>query len=258
MGVPRTLQTDNGTEYSNSTFVDFCNGLRIHRECTAPYTPQQNGPVESAIPLLSRLAGGATRGSAAVSGYRPDTHLVEVQCCTDAAGMVLWLESLLWVSECFNRAATSVNDECLSSHEVICGNRPRSPLLPFLQPAYHRVPRQRRTDPRGRMYYFLNFGHNHGRNSYRLLDAETGRVAYSCGGTWHHPEGPWITPIRAAPTEPPRYTYVPMPKYVPVAALSPAPVTAPPAPAPSATSPPIPISKPPAPILPRVSRELEH
>ena len=50
MGVLRAFCTDNGTEYSNSMFfVDFCNGLGIRREFTAPYTPRQNGPVESAI-----------------------------------------------------------------------------------------------------------------------------------------------------------------------------------------------------------------
>ena len=111
------------------------------------------------------------------------------------------------------------------------------------------------------MCYFLNFGYNHGRDCYRLLDAETGRVAHSRDVTWHHPEAPWIpTPIRAAPTEPPRDIYVPMPQSVPVAASSPAPVATPPAPAPAATLPPPPIrtSNSPAPIPPRVSRELEH
>ena len=54
MGFPRAFCTDNGTEYSNSMFVDFCNGLGVRREFTAPYTPQQNGPVESAISRLSR------------------------------------------------------------------------------------------------------------------------------------------------------------------------------------------------------------
>ena len=60
MGVPRAFHTDNGTEYSNSMFVDFCNGLGIRREFTAPYTPQQNGPVENAISRASK-AGHAAR-----------------------------------------------------------------------------------------------------------------------------------------------------------------------------------------------------
>ena len=98
-----------------------------------------------------------------------------------------------------------MNDEWLSPHEIFYGSRPRLQLLPFLQSAYHRVPRQRKTDPRARMCYFLNFGYSHGRDCYRLLDAETGRVAYSRDVTWHHPEVPWVTtPIRAPPTEPPR------------------------------------------------------
>ena len=154
-----------------------------------------------------------------------------------------------------------MDDEWLSPHEIFYGSRPRLPLLPFLQRAYHRVPRQRKTDPRARMCSFLNFGYNHGRDCYRLLDTETGRVAYSRDVTWHHPEAPWITtPIRATPTEPPRDIYVPMPQSVPVAAPSPAPVATPPAPAPAATLPPPPTqtSNSPAPIPPRVSRELEH
>ena len=146
-------------------------------------------------------------------------------------------------------------------YEIFYGSRPRLPLLPFLQPAYHRLLRQRKTDPRARMCYFLIFGYNHGRDCYRLLDAETERVAYSRDVTWHHPEAPWITtPIRAAPTEPPRDIYVPMPQAVAVAAPSPAPVATRPAPAPAATLPPPPTrtSNSLAPIPPRVSRELEH
>ena len=258
MGVPRAFRTDNGTEYSNSMFVDFCNGLGIRREFTAPYTPQQNGPVESAISRAFKAGHAARLG---VSQLYPDTRLEEIWGCTDAAGTSLWLESLLWASECYNRAATSVNDEWLSPHEIFYGSRPRLPLLPFLQPAYHRVPRQRKTDPRARMRYFLNFGYNHGRDCYRLLGAETGRVAYSRDVTWHHPEVPWITtPTRSAPTKPPRDIYVPMPQSVPVAAPSPAPVATPPAPAPAATLPPpsTRTSNSPAPFPPRVSRELEH
>ena len=60
MGVPRAFRTDNGPEYSNRMFVDFCNGLGIRREFTAPYTPQQNGPVESAVSRAFK-AGHAAR-----------------------------------------------------------------------------------------------------------------------------------------------------------------------------------------------------
>ena len=174
--------------------------------------------------------------------------------------MILWVESLLWTSECFNRSATSTNDELLLSHEIFYGSHPLLPLLPFLQPAYYRVPRQRKTDPGVRMCYFLNFRYNHRRDSYRLLDTEAGSVSYSRDVTWHQPKRPWVTLIRAVPTDPLRDVYAPMPLSVPVAAPSPAPVAAPRARAPATTlpPPPTPMSNSPAQIPPRVSRELEY
>ena len=36
MGVLRAFRTDNGAEYTNSTFVHYCNGLGIRRKLTAP------------------------------------------------------------------------------------------------------------------------------------------------------------------------------------------------------------------------------
>ena len=49
IGVPRPFRSDNEAEYTNHSFVQYCNNLGIRRELTAPYTPQQNGPVESAL-----------------------------------------------------------------------------------------------------------------------------------------------------------------------------------------------------------------
>ena len=60
MEVPRAFCTDNGIEYWNSMFMNLCNNLGIRREFTAPYTPQQNGPVESAI-LRAFKAGHVAR-----------------------------------------------------------------------------------------------------------------------------------------------------------------------------------------------------
>ena len=132
--------------------------------------------------------------------------------------------------------------------------------MPFLQPAYHRVPRQRKTDARARMCYFLNVWYKHGRDYYQLLDAETGRLSYSRDVTWHHQEAPWITSIRAVPNNPPRDIYVPTPQSVPAPALYCTPVAAPPASAPASTLPPpfTPMSNFSAPIPLLVSREIEY
>ena len=40
------MRSDNGGEYVDKEFVDFCASEGIRREFTVPYTPQQNGVAE--------------------------------------------------------------------------------------------------------------------------------------------------------------------------------------------------------------------
>ena len=128
MGVPRAFRSDNGAEYTNHSFVECCNTLGIRRELTAPYTPQQNGPVESALWRAFKARYAARLG---VSKIYPDIRVNEVKGFTDAAATSLWMDSLLWASECFNRSATAANDGWLSPHDIFYGNRPPLPLLRF-------------------------------------------------------------------------------------------------------------------------------
>ena len=86
MGIPRAFRTDNGTDYLNSMLVDFCNDLGIRREFTAPYTPQQNRLIESAISQAFMAEHAARLG---VPQLYPDIRLQEVRGCIDAAGMSL-------------------------------------------------------------------------------------------------------------------------------------------------------------------------
>ena len=145
------------------------------------------------------------------------------------------MESLFWASECFKRLATAANNEWLSHHVMFYGGRPPLPLLSFFQPAYHRVSRQRKSEPRTRLCYFLKFGYDHGRDYHKLLDVETGKVVFSRDVTWHHPEVPLILPATAVgnpPAAPPEDIYVPMPTPV-LIVTAPAPAPVPPAPAPT-------------------------
>ena len=92
MGVPRAFRTYNGTEYSDSMFVDFYNDLVTRREFTVPYTPQQIGPVESVISRAFKAGQGARFG---VPQLYPDVRLKEIRGCTDTTGTSLWLELVL-------------------------------------------------------------------------------------------------------------------------------------------------------------------
>jgi hypothetical protein len=42
----KILKSDNGGEYTSNEFVNFCKYVRIKRELTTPYNPQQNGVAE--------------------------------------------------------------------------------------------------------------------------------------------------------------------------------------------------------------------
>ena len=129
MGVPRAFRTDNGAEYTNSTFVEYCNRLRIRRELTAPYTSQQNGPVENG---LSRAIKAGHAARIEVNNLFPNVHLPGD---TQGSSRPGWLEFVygvcLWVSEGLNRSATTTNSGMLSLHEVFFGGRPSMPVLPF-------------------------------------------------------------------------------------------------------------------------------
>ena len=45
-GTPPISRSDNGTEYTNKSFKQFCTNNKIKREYTAPETPEQNGVAE--------------------------------------------------------------------------------------------------------------------------------------------------------------------------------------------------------------------
>ena len=45
-GTPRILRSDNGTEYTNKSFKQFCTNNKIKREYTVPETLEQNGVAE--------------------------------------------------------------------------------------------------------------------------------------------------------------------------------------------------------------------
>ena len=254
MGLPRAFRTDNGTEYTNSEFVEYCNSIQIRRELTVPYTPQQNGPVEGG---LSRALKDGYAARLEVNKLFPDVHLDQLKRVRDPDGASLWMESVLWASEGFNHSATTANSGMLSPHEVFFGSRPPMPILPFCKPAYHRIPRQTKMDRQARPCFFLNFGYNHGSDCFKVMDAETGRIVHSRDVTWHQPREPLISPAptvgSGVPQSPsdaeiPDYVHIQTATTTPPAAPVPAPDHAAPAPPRQST----------APLPDRVVRELGH
>src|SRR5579859_5107045 len=52
----RAIRSDNGTEFKNSRFDDFCCGLGLEHQYSSPYVPPQNGVVERKNRTLVEMA----------------------------------------------------------------------------------------------------------------------------------------------------------------------------------------------------------
>ena len=92
MEVPGSFRADNGSEYTNRTFTENCDGLGSRRKLTAPYRPQQNDPVK--IALARTLKAGLAARLEFIKIF-PDVHVERVKGVGDRVGAKLWLKSLL-------------------------------------------------------------------------------------------------------------------------------------------------------------------
>ena len=187
-------------------------------------------------------------------------HLEQLKGVRDPDGTSLWMGSVLWGLEGFNRSTSTANGGMLSPYEIFYGSRPSGPTLPFCKPAYHRIPWQGKLDRQARPCCFLNFGYNHGSDCVKIMDAETGRIVHSRDVTWHQPREPLISPaptvgseVHQSPsgTATPEYIHIqPAPAATTAPAAAPVPASDNVAPAPP--------RNPTAPIRDRVVRELGH
>ncbi|CAB1097724.1 unnamed protein product [Ectocarpus sp. CCAP 1310/34] len=189
-GVPRSFRMDNGGEFVSRDFIAFCDNAGIRRTYTAPGTPQQNGPAESAIWRVNK-AGHAARLEAPrlfpkidftrVPGFGRD-------------GERLWLESCHWAAGGFNRSPTKANVGYKSPHELFTGRPPPLQIVPFLQPGYMRVTRARKMDPQAVLCCYLNNGDNHHESAVKVLKFATGRVCITNNVVWVSEPAPLLTP----------------------------------------------------------------
>ncbi|GJX10386.1 retrovirus-related pol polyprotein from transposon TNT 1-94, partial [Tanacetum coccineum] len=83
----KQLRTDNGTEFRNSTLVNFCDEKGISQKFSSPYTPEQNGVAERKNRTLIEAARTMLSGSVFSKQYW--TEAVATACYTQNSPTIM-------------------------------------------------------------------------------------------------------------------------------------------------------------------------
>ena len=150
------LRSDRGGEYFMHDFNIFCEEHGIIHQCSAPYTPQQNGLAERKNRTLGEM----------------------VNCMLNKSKLPfnLWGEALLTACYIHNRIVSKKTK--MSPYEII---KERKPDLSYLKVwgclAYYRVPDPKRTKlgPRALKGVFIGYTGK----AYRILDVNTNTIVES-------------------------------------------------------------------------------
>ena len=69
-GIPETVRSDNGPQYSSSEFATFARECNFHHVTSSPLFPQSNGQVERAIQTAKKLLKRSDDPYMALLAYR--------------------------------------------------------------------------------------------------------------------------------------------------------------------------------------------
>ncbi|GJW31679.1 retrovirus-related pol polyprotein from transposon TNT 1-94 [Tanacetum coccineum] len=153
------LRTDRGGEFTSVEFTNFCNDNGIHRQLTAPYTPQQNGIAERKNRTIMNMVRSMLSGK-----KLPKTF---------------WPEAVNWTVHILNRSPTlAVRNIC--PEEAWSGFKPSVAYFKvFGSIAYVHIPDCKRIklDDKSKKCVFI--GVSEESKAYRLYDLVSKRIIVS-------------------------------------------------------------------------------
>jgi transposase InsO family protein len=222
----RALRTDRGGEFTSIEFGEYCANLRVGRQLTAPYSPQQNGVVER----------------------RNQTIVATARSMMKAKGVPgrFWGEAMSTAVFLLNRSPTKSLDN-QTPYEAWYGQRPAVHFLRTFGCVGHvkiTKPGLKKLDDRSAPMVLL--GYEQGSKAYRLYDPVSERVHVSRDVVFDE-DAAWdwgpLTPDGAPQLEPFTVEQVVTTTIgtAPASSLTP---PSPPSPAPSAPTTPAPPSPP--------------
>lgn len=151
------LHTDNGREYVNKTFKDFLDEKGIQHECTAPYTPEQNGRAERELRTIVECARSML--------YARDVPLY------------LWAEAINCAVYILNRTSSSQTPN-KTPYEIWTGVTPNlTHIRVFGSQGYVHVPHQLRAKLDKKSDLMILVGYDN--MNYKMFDPKTKLIKIS-------------------------------------------------------------------------------
>ncbi|KAH9070516.1 hypothetical protein Ae201684P_002873 [Aphanomyces euteiches] len=153
----KRLRSDNGREYQNRNFEDYCKAHGILQHFSPAYTPELNGLAE-----------------------RMNRTLVEsARCMLEHAGLPreYWAEAITIAAHIRNRMLTHAIQDMKSPFKVVTGSKPKiEHFKVFGFEAFARVPKEKRKKFDAKTVRCRFLGYDLFNNGYRLEDLSTGRI----------------------------------------------------------------------------------
>ena len=69
-GIPETVVSDNGPQYSSQEFTEFAGAYSFHHVTSSPHYPQSNGQVERTVKTVKKLLSGSNDPCLSLLAYR--------------------------------------------------------------------------------------------------------------------------------------------------------------------------------------------
>lgn len=165
----KSLRTDNGREYVNEGFTVFLRSKGVIHECTAPYTPQQNGQSERDMRTIVECAR---------------SMLLHKNVSNE-----LWAEAVSTAVYILNRALPVKQNENVSPFEKWFGQKPKVQHCKiFGCVAYVSIPSQfrKKWDPKSKKLLFVGFEGQS--KNFRLWDPVKRRIRISADVSFNERE----------------------------------------------------------------------
>lgn len=103
IGLPRTISTDRGTEFTGGRFAELCNLFGIEIQKLPPYRPDLKGCVEKAFDCIQRRYKPLLRGYGTIDleNTRDGARPVATQACLDIYEFTkIFIECVIYYNSC--------------------------------------------------------------------------------------------------------------------------------------------------------------